>query len=96
MNGNTRKAQDCPQCNLVYYSKGALTRHLKTEHGEEPLSLHERFLAKYFNLDKSERRQIILYFHDQPFTWNPIWIEVSNKTAMSNLMLAKMEEEGTI
>lgn len=60
------------------------------------MNLHQRFLEKFNKLNKEERAEIVLYFHDQPYTWNPIWVEVYNKTAMSNLMLAKMEEEGTI
>lgn len=35
VNGNTHMAHDCPYCNLVYYSKGALTIHVKNEHWDE-------------------------------------------------------------
>ena len=30
-----RKAHECEHCNLVYYSKGALTRHVNKEHWDE-------------------------------------------------------------
>lgn len=32
MNGNSHQTLPCPHCRLVYYSKGALTRHIKNEH----------------------------------------------------------------
>lgn len=90
------KPHDCPHCNLVYYSKGALTRHIKDEHGGEPLDLSERFMQKYFNLDGDFRKHIVLQFRGEPYTWNPIWVEVCNKTKLGNLMLEQMAKEGTI
>jgi uncharacterized C2H2 Zn-finger protein len=30
-----RQPHDCPYCPLVYYSKGALTRHVNAEHWNE-------------------------------------------------------------
>lgn len=31
-NGNTHTAHPCPHCWLVFYSRGALTRHINVEH----------------------------------------------------------------
>lgn len=35
MNGNSHQALDCDYCALVYYSKGALTNHMKKEHWDD-------------------------------------------------------------
>ena len=35
VNGNAHIAHPCPYCWLVFYSKGALTRHLNDEHWRE-------------------------------------------------------------
>lgn len=35
MSGNIHQAMSCEYCNLVLYSKGALTRHLHEEHWKE-------------------------------------------------------------
>lgn len=34
-NGNKRSVNNCPYCWCVLYSKGALTRHIRSEHWEE-------------------------------------------------------------
>lgn len=35
MTGNDHQALDCPYCWLVFYSRGALTRHINAEHWQE-------------------------------------------------------------
>lgn len=56
----------------------------------------KRFLQKYKYLSREERCEIILEFHGEPYTWNPIMIEVRNDTAIGEKMLEQLVEEGKL
>lgn len=60
------------------------------------MNLRQQFLDKYRALDKEQRREIVLWYHEQPYTWNPIWVEVENTTVVGYNMLKQMAAEGTL
>lgn len=47
----------------------------------------KKFLELYKKLSKEERDTIVLYYGSEPYTWNPIWVEVINDTKMSKELL---------
>lgn len=44
MGGNDHIAHDCPYCNLVYYSRGTLTTHVKNEHWHQYEEYRQLFI----------------------------------------------------
>ncbi|HBH46061.1 MAG: hypothetical protein A2445_03550 [Candidatus Jacksonbacteria bacterium RIFOXYC2_FULL_44_29] len=53
----------------------------------------EKFLKTYANLPLSVREEIIAVLDDgKPITWNVVFMEVDNNTALSQTILAKLEK----
>lgn len=59
------------------------------------MNLKSKFMAKYNQMSKEERMEI-LWFRNQPYTWNPIWLEVSSDTKMGDQFLEFLEENNLI
>jgi hypothetical protein len=47
----------------------------------------DRFLRVYSNLPEDIRKEVILVLDEKPYTWNNIFVEVSNDTALSKRMV---------
>ena len=60
------------------------------------MNLHQRFMLRYNKLNKKQRAELVLEFEGEPYTWNPIYIEVYNKTSLSHRLLAAMLKEGKL
>lgn len=54
--------------------------------------LREKFLKIYADIPLSLRREIILVLEDGPISWNVAFVEVSNKTNKSEIILKKLNE----
>lgn len=53
----------------------------------------EQFLKVYANLPLGVRKEIILVLNDHgPITWDVAYIEVTNDTALSKIILTKLQE----
>lgn len=61
-----------------------------------PSTLRTQFLIKYKAMSKDERNEVILDYNGQPFTWNPIYIEVFNFTKIGQEMLRQLKDEGKL
>ena len=55
-------------------------------------SLREKFLKIYADIPLNLRKEIILILEDEPISWNVTFIEVSNKTIKSKVILKKLNE----
>lgn len=63
--------------------------------GQDKLTLKERFLKIYANLPSQAREEIIYITEDEnkrPYTWNAAYIEVTNSTSLSKLILSSLEK----
>jgi len=56
----------------------------------------ERFLKIYSNLPLELRKEIILVLDKEPITWNVAFVEISNNTEKSSIILKKLESLGII
>jgi len=60
----------------------------------------ERFLRIYANLPMALRNQVIYVLQNkepkEPMTWNAVFVEVHNNTALGKLILEKLDELGFI
>lgn len=54
------------------------------------------FIRLYKGMPPSYRSRIVLELDGQPYTWNPIYVEVYNNTALGIRMLEKLNLEGKI
>ncbi len=45
------------------------------------------FLENYEKLTPNERIVVVMYFNGQPYTWNPVWLEVTQNTDIGEEML---------
>lgn len=61
-----------------------------------PSTLRTQFLMKYNKMSKDKRNEIVLDYNGQPFTWNPIFIEVYNYTRIGQKMLLQLRDEGKL
>ncbi len=61
---------------------------MKEQNGK---GLAERFLRVYSDLPLNLRREIILVLDKEPITWNVAYLEVSNNTGKSRVILKKLE-----
>jgi len=52
----------------------------------------ERFLKIYSNLPLGLRKEIILVLEKEPITWNVAFVEISQDTKKSTIILKKLEE----
>jgi len=52
----------------------------------------EKFLKVYYNLPLKIREEVILDLDDKPISWNVAYIEVKNRTEISELILQKLAE----
>lgn len=55
-------------------------------------TIREKFLKIYEKLPPDEKRQIIIILKNQPYSWNVVYVEVFNKTKMSEVMLKKLHD----
>ena len=51
----------------------------------------ERFLKIYANLPIGIRKEIILVLEKGPITWEVAYLEIENKTKLSEVILKKLE-----
>lgn len=58
--------------------------------------LRRQFLRIYKQMAPQERRKLVLELNGEPYTWNPIYIEVVNSTRMATVMLDALKEQGTL
>lgn len=49
-----------------------------------------RFMNKYENLCREDRKEIACYVDRKPYTWNVVFLEIINKTELSQRMLEKV------
>lgn len=56
------------------------------------MSLRETFLKIYADIPLNLRKEIILVLDKEPLTWNVAYIEVTNSTVKSKLILKKLRE----
>lgn len=56
------------------------------------LTNKEKFIKIYSDLPLGIRQEIILTIDDKPITWNVAFIEISNDTPLSNVILKKLEK----
>lgn len=56
----------------------------------------ENFLKIYADLPLGIRKEIILTLDDQPITWNVAFTEINANTALSKIILDKLEKLGII
>lgn len=56
----------------------------------------QRFLKIYADLPLGVRKEIVLTLNDKPMTWDVVFIEVNNDTALSKTILGKLEKLGII
>lgn len=56
----------------------------------------ERFLKIYANVPFGARKEIILTLDDKPMSWDVVFIEVSNHTKLSEIILKKLQKLGII
>ena len=56
------------------------------------LGLREKFLRIYADIPLNLRKEIILVLEDAPISWNVVFVEVSNRTNKSELILKKLNE----
>jgi len=54
--------------------------------------LRERFLKIYADIPLSLRKEIILVLENEPISWNVAFVEVTNKTHKSTIILKKLNE----
>lgn len=54
-------------------------------------TIKEKFIKKYKSLTKGEKNTIMMYFNGEPYTWNPVWLEVSQGTPMGDKMLEQWD-----
>ncbi|MBI2151610.1 hypothetical protein HYU21_02695 [Candidatus Woesearchaeota archaeon] len=56
------------------------------------MNLRETFLKIYADIPLNLRKEIILVLDKEPLTWNVAYIEVTNTTVKSKLILKKLRE----
>lgn len=56
------------------------------------LGTKEKFLKIYANLPIGVRQEIILTLDNKPITWDVAFIEINNKTELSNTILKKLHK----
>ncbi len=54
--------------------------------------LRERFLKIYADIPLSLRKEMILVLENEPISWNVAFVEVTNKTHSSTIILKKLNE----
>jgi len=54
--------------------------------------LREKFLKIYADIPLSLRKEIILVLENEPISWNVAFVEVTNKTHKSIIILKKLNE----
>jgi len=54
--------------------------------------LRERFLKIYADIPLSLRKEIILVLENEPISWNVAFVEVTNKTHKSTIILKKLNK----
>lgn len=52
----------------------------------------EKFLKIYSNLPLNLRKEIILVLDKEPITWNVAFVEISNNSEKSSIILKKLED----
>lgn len=57
---------------------------------------NEKFLHAYANLPEPEREQIVVIIDDKPYSWNIVYGEIANDTALGKKMLQKLEAMGIL
>jgi len=55
-------------------------------------NLREKFLKIYADIPLNLRKEIILVLGDEPISWNVAFVEISNKTNKSEIILKKLNE----
>ncbi len=55
------------------------------------MGIKEDFLKIYSNLPLELRKEIILVLDKEPITWNVAFVEISNNTKKSSIILKKLE-----
>lgn len=63
--------------------------------GQNKLTPKEKFLKIYANLPSQAREEIIYITEDEgkrPYTWNAAYVEVTNNTSLSELILSSLEK----
>lgn len=55
--------------------------------------IRSQFIRKYKSLTKKKRDQMILFFNGEPYTWNPIYVEVKAKSKLGMEMLHQLRRE---
>lgn len=56
----------------------------------------ERFLKTYADVPLGVRKEIIVTLDNKPITWDVAFIEISNNTKISKIILDKLEKLGII
>ncbi len=56
----------------------------------------QKFLKTYANLPLGVRKEIVVVLDDKPMSWDVVFIEVSNNTKLSSIILGKLEKLGFI
>lgn len=59
------------------------------------MTYFDRFMKKYSSMSDDERREV-MYYKNEPCTWNVFYIEIWNKTMMGKIMLNQLIKEKKI
>jgi hypothetical protein len=52
----------------------------------------DRFFKVYSNLPEDVRREVIIVISDKPYSWDSVFIEISNDTDLGHKMLKRLTE----
>jgi UV DNA damage repair endonuclease len=50
----------------------------------------DRFFKVYSNLPEGVRKEVILVIDEKPYSWDAVFVEVVNDTALGNRMVEKL------
>lgn len=57
---------------------------------------YSRFQRIYANLPEKMRNGIVVVVDDRPYTWNAVYVELINDTALGKIMYQKLIKMGII
>jgi len=52
----------------------------------------DRFFKVYSNLPEDVRREVVIFINEKPYTWDVVFIEISNDTELGHRMLKRLTE----
>jgi len=51
------------------------------------------FFCTYITKTKDQRSEVACYINDQPYSWNVVFLELMNKTYLSQQMILKIYDD---